>query len=94
MTVRSPPWNRSTVSMADLTGNPLYRVDDAQFRKRLLERRPLRPVRHHDPQPVLGVQPMLLAGSAKARRIGSMSACSNGFRTWLSASSCVTTTNG
>src|SRR5437763_8913014 len=51
--IRPPP--RSTL----FPYTTLFRsVEDAQLGERLLERRPLRPVRHHDPQAVLGTQPV------------------------------------
>ena len=49
---------------------PRVGVEDAQFRERLLERRPLRSVRHHDPQPVHGVQAVLLASFLPVKPFG------------------------
>jgi len=57
ITVRSPPWNRSTVSMADCTGSPLAGSRTHNSENACWSAARLRPVRDHDPQPVHGVHP-------------------------------------
>ena len=92
-TVRSPPWNRSTVSTADLPGRPVVGSMTLSSGNACCKAARWARCGTTTPRPSAGSSPYV-AGSARARRTGPIRTCSNGFRTWLAASSWTTTTSG